>query len=270
WSATFQWDKAIISYFFPLTQLTYYLIPAFLLRRFGVLANTVMTTAFPLMSELAGLGEQEALKGAYRQCSQLALWMIVPGFALLFILAPQFLTLWLGAGFSIQVVLPLRLLLTAHFFHELGTMPMTASYGLGRPNSALALQTLQAALSVGSWFVLIPRLGITGAALGLLAAQALTAPFYALWVSRSLFSMGPLEYLKGILLRPLAAGAVFILFLWPLRDHAWAWTPLLALAAASTLLYYAAGFLLLDGEDRRSLRRLGTAFLSRVREGGAQ
>lgn len=253
-SAAFQWDKAIISYFFPLTQLTYYLIPTFLLRRFDVLAGTVMTTAFPLMSELSGLGEHEALRNAYRQCSQLAMWMVVPGFALLFILAPQFLTLWLGTGFSSQGVVPLRLLLSAYFFHQMGTMPMTASYGLGRPNSALALQTLQAVISVGSWFVLIPRLGITGAALGLLAGQALTAPPYALLVSRALFSMGPLEYLEGILLRPLAAGSVFALFLWPMRDRAATWTSLIALAASSALLYYAAGYLLLRGEDRRTLR----------------
>ena len=264
WSVTFQWDKAIIGYFFPLTQLAYYLIPSFLLRRFWMLANSVMTTAFPLMSELSGLGEQQTLRKAYRQCSQLALWLIVPGFALLFILAPQFLTLWLGGEFSSQGVWPLRLLLVAYLLHLLGTMPLTASCGLGKPSYALAWQSLQAALSLGSWFVLVPRYGITGAALGLLLAQALTAVPYALLVSRSLFAMGTAEYFGGVVLRPLAAGAVFALFLWPLRDRAWAWTPLIGLAAVSTALYYAVGFRLLGAEERVTLGKLWTALRSRA------
>lgn len=268
WSATFQWDKAIIGYFFPMTQLTYYLIPSFLLRRCAILANSVMTTAFPLMSELSGLGDHAALRKAYRQCSRLALWLIVPGFALIFALAPQFLTLWLGAEFASRGARPLRLLLGAYFLQQLGSMPLTAAYGLGRPSSALAWQTLQAAVSLGCWFFLIPRLGITGAALGLFAAQALTAPPYALLMSRALFSMGPAEYLEGILLRPLAAGTVLCLFLWPLRDRASAWTSLLSLSATSVFLYYAAGFLLLADEDRLTLGRLWAALRSRrLREG---
>ncbi|MEK7232573.1 MAG: oligosaccharide flippase family protein [Elusimicrobiota bacterium] len=259
WSVTFQWDKAIIGYFFPMTQLTYYLIPSFLLRRFWVLANSVTTTAFPLMSELSGLGDHATLRKAYRQCSQLTLWLIIPGFALLFVLAPRFLTLWLGPEFASQAARPLRLLSTAYFLHQLGNMPLTAAYGLGKPSSALAWQMLQATVSLGCWYILIPRLGITGAALGLLAAQALTAPPYALMVSRSLFSMGPAQYLEGILLRPLAAGAVLILFLWPLQDQAGTWTSLLGLTAASATLYYAAGFALLSAEDRLTLEKLWTA-----------
>ncbi|MBI5240649.1 MAG: hypothetical protein HY926_09265 [Elusimicrobia bacterium] len=270
WSASFQWDKAIIGYFFPLTQLTYYLIPSFLLRRFGILANSVMITAFPLLSELSGLGERGTLLRAYRQCSQLALWLIIPGFALLFVLAPQFLTLWLGGEFASRGAWPLRLLLSAYFLHLLGTMPLAASYGLGRPSSALAWQICQAAISVGAWFFLIPRLGITGAALGLLTAQALTAPPYALLVSRSLFSMGPAEYLGTIVLRPLAAGGVFVLFLWPLRGWAWAWPTLLTLAGISTVLYYAVGFRLLAAEERMTLAKLWAALRSRLPGDGAQ
>ena len=86
-------------------------------------------------------------------------------------------------------------------------------------------------------------------------------------VSRALFSMGPIEYLEGILLRPLAAGSVFILFLWPLRDRAGTWTALLALAATSALLYCAAGFLLLRGEDRLAIGRLWTTLRSGMMSG---
>jgi O-antigen/teichoic acid export membrane protein len=270
WSATFQWDKAIIGYFFPLAQLTYYLIPAFLLRRFFLLADSVIAAAFPLMSELSGLGDADALRRAYRQCSQLALWLVTPGFALLFVLAPQFLTLWLGAGFAEHAVAPLRLLLCAYLLHMLGTMPLAASYGMGRPSYVLAWQLLQAGLSVGAWSVLVPRLGITGAALGLLAAQALASPPYALLVSRKLFAMGPAQFLSEIVLRPLAAAGVFALVLWPLRAWAWTWPNLLALAGGSTALYYAVGFRLLGPEERLSLEKLRAALSLGPRGGGAQ
>ncbi len=143
-------------------------------------------------------------------------------------------------------------------------MPLTASYGLGRPSYALAWQSLQAVLSVGSWFILVPRFNIAGAALGLLTAQALTAPPYALFISRSLFAMDAAQYLEGIVLRPLAAGAALLLCLWPLRNLPEDWGGLLALGAAAAALYYAAGSLLLEEEERRTLKKLVEALRSRA------
>ena len=265
WSVVFQWDKAVIGYSLPLSELTYYLIPAFILQKFWILANSVTVTAFPVMSELSGLGEHDALRRVYRQCSGLVLWGIVPGFAFLFVLAPQFLTLWLGSDFSLHGTWPLRYLLIGYFLYLLSAMPVTASFGLGRPRYATASISAQAALCAVLWLVLVPRYGIDGAALGFLGAQFLTGLPYALFVSRSLFGMPPSEYLRGILLRPCAAGAVFALCLWPARRWAGDWLSLAALGAVSTLLYGAVGFRLLESAERETLAKLWAAARDRFR-----
>lgn len=262
WSVVFQWDKAIIGYFLPLSELTYYLIPAFILQKFWILANAVSITSFPLMSELSGLGEHDALRRVYKQCSGLVLWSIVPGFAFLFALAPQFLTLWLGSDFSLHGTWPLRYLLTGYFLYLLSAMPMAAAYGLDRPRYATASISLQAALCVGLWMILVPRYGIDGAALGFLGAQFLTGLPYVLFVSRTLFGIMPSEYLDGILLRPCAAGAVFALCLWPARSLVGDWLSLAVLGGVSMLLYGAAGLVLLEKAERETLAKL----LGAVRE----
>lgn len=263
WAVTFQWDKFLIGYFFPLAHLTHYLIPAFLMQKFWILPSSVMASAFPLISELSGRGERDSVRKLYRQVGQLILWLVVPGFSILFVVAPHFLTLWLGADFSDEGVWPLRFLLAGYLFHLLAAMPVTAAFGIGKPRHVLVWYSLQAVLCTCSWFLLIPRFGITGAALGFMLTQALTSLPFAWFVSWDFFRMGLPEYVGAVIWRPLAAGAVFAIFLWPLREYAWHWWSLISLVAVSTLLYYAVGYCLLGREERETLAYLWEAVRDR-------
>lgn len=256
WSVTFQWDKVFIAYFFPLAQLTYYLIPSFILQRFWIIPSSVSASVFPLISELAGRGETAALKKVYRQCGQLVLWLVLPGFVVLFTLAPQFLTLWMGPVFSEKGVWPLRLLLGGYFFYLLAIIPNVAAFGTGNPQWVVLWQSLQAALCCFFWYLWIPRFNIIGAALGFFLSQALTSMPYAWLISRFLFQMSFLEYWSKILWRPLASGGILLILLWPLRTYAWGWTTLIGLAASSLVVYYSLGYCFLDSEAKETSKRL--------------
>ncbi|MFH1724563.1 MAG: polysaccharide biosynthesis C-terminal domain-containing protein [Elusimicrobiota bacterium] len=269
WAVLFQWDKFVIGYFYPLSQLTYYLIPAFILQKFWVLPNSVLVTALPVISELSGTGDQSSLKKVHNQCSQLVLWLVLPGFIVLAVFAPHFLTLWLGSEFSVQGVWPLRFLLIGYFFYLLGSMPVTAAFGTGRPQYALACMATQAFVCVGFWVLLIPRYGIVGAALSFALAQILVNIPWVLFISARFFGMSPLEYLRKVLLRPLAAGVVLMALVWPLRSVAWRWPGLIALAAAAAAVYYLVGLRLLGREERDTLRHLLDAVLRRRSAQGA-
>lgn len=264
WSVTFQWDKAVIGARLPISELAYYMIPAMILQKLWVLPSSVMVSVFPMLSEMQGRGEEAALGRAFRQLSQLILWLVVPGFVFLVVLAPQVLSLWLRADFSEHGVWPLRLLALGYFFHMLGAMPTTASSGRGRPGFVLAWQAAQALLCAAGWALFIPRWGIAGAALSFALAQALPTVPYVLVVGRRLFGMSASEYATGVLARPLAAGAALLAALWPLRELATGWIPLTVMCGFASAAYYGVGLAILGEPERESLRRMRAAFAARL------
>ena len=261
WSVTFQGDKLFIGHMLPLKQLTYYIIPSAILQKFWLIPTAITSTAFPMLSELHGAGDREALKRFYRKCSHLVLWLVVPGCVMLMVLAPQFLTLWLGEEFSHFGTWPLRLLTMGYFIYFLGNVPNLASAGMDRIHYAVRAGVALALCCLLFWSFLIPRFGIVGAAWGFfLACASVYIPFLFL-INRDFFGMSWREYLEDVCLRPFSAGAVLLAAVWP--AHFWVsnWTSLLLLAGICTALYAGVGFLLLDQESHDSLQ----AVLSNLR-----
>lgn len=256
WAFTFQWDKVLIASLLPLDALTYYLIPSFLLQKFWFVPSSVSQTAFPLLSALSAGTDTSALRKVYRQCSQLVLWLVLPGFVLLFFLCPQFLTLWMGADFAARGAWPMRILIIGYLCHFMALMPTAAAMSTGRPAWVLIGQSLQAAISFGGWLFLIPRWGISGAAAGFLLGQAAVSLPFSWLVSRDLIGLPFGQYVLGVLARPFAAALVLSAVLSFLRWHAWSWLGLASVCAGAVLLYYGIGYRLLGGEDRDTLRRL--------------
>lgn len=266
WSATFQWDRLVLGSRLPLADLTYYLVPAMLLQKLSSLPSSIMLSLFPMISEMEGRGEADSLARVYLRGGQFVLWLVVPGFILLSLLAPQFLSLWLGGDFSAKGVWPLRMLAVGYFFNMLGAMPTTAASGRGRPAYTAGYQAAQAALCFVGWIVFIPRWGLAGAALSFALAQALSAVPFVWLVSRDLFGIGPAKYATDVLARPLAVGAGLLLALYPLRESATGWTSMVLLCALGTAAYAAAGFLFVAPGEREVLRRIWATATRRAGE----
>lgn len=264
WSATFQWDKFLIGAFLPISELTYYFIPAFILQKFWILPKSVSMTAFPLISELAGEGDEKSLQKVYNQCGQLVLWIVVPGFIVLALFAPQLLTLWLNPEFSDKATWPLRFLVLGYLFHFIAMMPSTAAYGTGKPEWDLYWLFSQALLCITAWFYLIPRYEIAGAALGFAVAQGLAGFGFILFGSSRILGMSFFNFFRGIVLRPLSAGALLLVCLWPIRHAAYGWVGLISLSAASAVFYYGAGYYLLKKEDKETLLYLLREFAKKI------
>lgn len=249
----FQFDKMFIATMLPIGQLSFYLVPAAIMQKIGMLPVTLGVVTLPMFSELEAQGDLAARRRVYRKCAQLVVWLMVPVFGILGVIAPQFLTLWLGQEFSFHGAWPMRLLLAGHFIHTLAMMPANASAGIGiiRYNTMANLSLLS--LCCLFWWLLIPRLGIVGAAWGFLLAEVLSFVPY-LWVVHSrLFGLSAGAYLRHVCLKPLLLGGSISVGLWLCRHAMYAWEPLLAFAAAAALLYYGVGYLLIDADVRENL-----------------
>lgn len=253
WSVTFQWDKLLVAYFCPLSQLAYYMVPSFLVQKLGLFPVAVGGVVFPFLAELNGRGEAAAARRLFAASNRLILVGTLPAFIFLCVFAPQLLTVWLGGDFSQHGVWPMRWLAAGWGFHMLTIIPSSSAYGLGSPRHSLYWGLSQAVVSVVVWALLVPRWGPSGAAAGFLVGQALTGIPYALLAARYWFDIHPGDYARQILLPPLAAGAALLGALWPVRHAGWGLLPLLALATASAALYYAAAWLLLPADDRQTV-----------------
>jgi len=256
WSAAFQWDRLFIGGLLPLNQLTYYIIPAAILQKLWLIPLAIGSAAFPMLSELHGSQDRDALKTFYRKCSQLVIWVVVPGFVMIMVLAPQFLSLWLGEEFSHYGTWPLRLLAMGYFIHFLAGMPGAASAGLDQFHYAVKASATLAVCCLLLWTILIPRLGIVGAAWGFFLASSLVYVPFLLIVNRDLFGMSWREYLEEVCMRPFAAGAGLTVVLWLIHGRLYTWSSFLFTGALCATVYFSLGVLLLDRDSYDSLKHI--------------
>lgn len=254
WTMIYQFDRLFVARGVSLSGLTLYSVPASLLQRLHIVPGTISTTAMPIMSEVRGPGNAEDLRRMYLKSVRLLLWVTLPPLTLLAVFMPQFLGLWLGGPFADAGVWPARVLTAAQVFFVLLAMPNTVINTQDKPWYMPALYWSQAAVSVACWLVLIPRLGILGAALGALAAQALPGCVYIVLVHRRFLSLPLGRFAAEGLLAPAASAALTLAVLLPFHDRAGTWTSLAAFAAGGLAVYYASTWLLMSGEDRDLLK----------------
>lgn len=256
WSVIFQWDKLFIGCMLPLSQLTYYMMPSAILQKFWIIPSTITTVAFPMLSELHGAKDAAGVRRFYRRCSQLVIWLVVPGFVMLMVLAPQFLTLWLGEEFSRYGTWPLRLLAMGNFFYFMGVMPGVAVGGLGRIQYGVKAGVALALMCLFLWTFLIPRLGIVGAAWGFFLASLLVNGVFILCANRDFFSMSGREYFEDVCLRPFLAGAVLLAVAWMIHFWLGSWTSFLLGGGLCAAVYIGLVLLLIDHDNYESLKEV--------------
>lgn len=255
WIIANQFDRLFIGNALSLKELTLYAVPAGLLMRLQTIPSTIATVVVPMISELAGPETEGGLARMYLKSVRAILWSALPPLLLLFSVMPQFLTLWLGPEFGLRGVWPARLLVVAHAAALLAHMPRSAACGRDMAHLVSAASWAQAAISIGAWFLLVPRLGILGVALGFLLGQALTIFFLLQSVHRRLLGLGFGRFFRESLAAPLASAALLLLIVFPLHHLAGSWTRLIALSAAGFSLFYGSAWFFMDEQDKALLKR---------------
>ena len=149
----------------------------------------------PLVSSSAGAGDVEMVRTILVDGTRLLMIVAAPVLGLLFFHAETIVTLWVGPELH-EVILPLRILLVAVFF---STLQLNAANVLGMAGGhrGVAWTMLgSAALNICLSLVLIPRMGLAGAAVSTLAAAFMLE--FAVMVKRACGRQG---VRKAVLLR---------------------------------------------------------------------
>jgi O-antigen/teichoic acid export membrane protein len=159
-------DRVFIGAFLTLAAVAYYSVPQEALTRVLVVPMSLTTTLFPAMSEQSVLSLEESRVGVMYYRSTKYLFMVMFPLVLIFLVcAPEIVNLWLGKEIAGHTVLIFRILAVGLLFNALAQIPTTALHAFGRPDITAKFHMLELPVMVILNLILIPWIGIVGAAI---------------------------------------------------------------------------------------------------------
>ena len=227
-------DTAILGATVPLTQIGAYNRAYTLYRRAGQIPVTLSRLYFPTLSALFHRGERDAMVRVYRLSTRYMTLLLLPVATWVAASAPAVLAVF-GPGFD-EGATALSILIFAVVLYGYQKTAGGLLAAADRPGVVSVVSVCTALLNVGLCLVLIPPLGLTGAALantgGWAFDVALLVAIAAREAQRPTWTMVD----PGFVLRLAGACAMLALAAVPLReaDAALLWQSLVALPALAT------------------------------------
>ena len=243
----FQADTFIISFMLTEADLGYYGASQTVLAGVLMIPAAIRMALYPLMARFGRL-DREKLHYLYHKASQYALMIGLPLAAGITVLAAPIILLLFGPEFA-PAIPALQISVWAIVFALINVPNARLMLVNGKQTPASWLRGLGTAASVGLNLLLIPRLGINGAAIARVLATALF--FFAIYVYvQRHFLRVPL---LPMVVRPAIATAVMSVVVWYLRDS------FLLIPIIAGIVVYGVLIILMGGvteEDRAYFRQL--------------
>jgi O-antigen/teichoic acid export membrane protein len=229
-------DRFILAYFLPLAAVTFYTLPYSLSEKLSMGITNVTSVVFPFTSELHAMSAHEKVQELYLRATKLLNIVMLPVTVLLVTIPGPILRYWIGPEYAKQGAVALSLLGMATFLNAVSAVPTVTSLGVGRAWMPACFAGASAVVNLAANFLLIPRLGINGAALGALLPQAIVVPFFVYVVTRTL-NLSPWRLISKAFLRPAACALVQFAVLFSLRGYISSRLSLVVVCLASALLF---------------------------------
>jgi len=257
-------DRLIIPIFLGPAQLSYYSLPGNVALKTSGVTNSLSPMLFPMASAMTGVGDTEKLKTVYVRAFRNLSLVAAALTTSIILFANKILFFWLGAdianhGTGILIILALTYYLVSLYI-PLNSMLL----GMGKVSFLIKQSVFMAALNIVLLLVLIPLMGIVGAAWAyLISVVPMIYAFY--WVEQGQFKItGKLKYyLKfyfKLFVTALAEAVIVELLILPLVHKVYY---LVVLGPVSVLpyfaLYYLFGFL--DQEDLATFKTFFAKFI---------
>lgn len=189
-------DRMFVGMFLSLSAVAYYTVPQEALTRLLIIPMSLTTTLFPALSEQSALSSGTSRAGPiYRRSLKYLVVALAPMVFLFLVFADDLLTLWLGAEFAGRCVTVFRILSCGFLFNALAQVPTTALHAFGRPDLTAKFHLAELPLTVILSVILIPWIGVEGAALAWSVRVAVDAGL--LWYAASSRAGGSLSPSRG-------------------------------------------------------------------------
>jgi O-antigen/teichoic acid export membrane protein len=255
-------DRMLIASFVSLAAVTLYTVPYEVMTRLRVIPSSLMSTLYPAFSERGLEGQQRNLHRLFERSVHYLLLLLLPGIIFLLVFGSDVLTLWMGQSFARQTVTVLEILALGVLANGVAFVPYNILQAVGRPDLTGKFHLLELPPYIALCLLIIPRWGITGAALASTLRLALDAGllFWAVgkYCKCSLMSLWT-RSLRATLILSLALAAELAL----IRLSVPALWVRLGAGAASLLIYFAiVWFVIIETREKPALNAVLRMFRS--------
>lgn len=260
----------LIAYFLPVRYVSYYAVPARLLdyAMEGIGRIGMITAPSAAALEVKGSPRRLLALGVYT--NRYCLTIYLPVTVLLWVYGFEFVSLWIRPDFARQSAHLFRILLIGATAMAGQFNSVSILFGLGAHKTYARSLFAEAVACVAGLALVIPRFGITGAAIVISALMFLNRGLVTAFLASRELKVSTLRYLSQIYCVPCAAAGVSMAALFWLKLH-WlpgrSWAELVAAAGIFAVLYgVLAFFFCLTRDHRAMLLEKAAAKLSRVRK----
>jgi O-antigen/teichoic acid export membrane protein len=236
--------EVVIGACLPVRSLAPYALAKRLAETAQSLAGQFASVLPPLTAELNAAGDTRRLRAVWLASSRLSIAMFAPIACALSVFAAPLLRTWAGPQFVAGA--PVLVLLALAFLFEISGWPAASVLQAEERYRPVAIASVCAGFAIlGLSIWLVPRMGITGAALAILIPTALESACFVVPFTLRVLGIRYREYLSAVVAPnaapAIAAGAVSLAIGKWLRPHS-----LLALGAAAAVcgIVYAAVYFL--------------------------
>ena len=248
WMINTRADMLLVGYFLMDKDVGIYAIAVAFSSVFQMIPGIISTVTYPMMSEYNSKGLHKANEILMNKTMKYVLiFSSIAGILIIF-LARDIIFWILGAEF-LPAVVPLTILVFIIIFY--GSLAATGSAfsAAGRPDIAFKVNLVMLVPNLGLDILLIPRLGIIGAAIGTATAM-LIGSILSIYLRYSILKVRLDVQLYPQVLIPIAAMiAIFFIFQ--------NWVNPYFLGGAMFVIYFVVAIkFLLGSEDRRELREI--------------
>lgn len=195
-------DAVLIAAFLPVTQVTAYNLGFKPASAISYLSGPFVSVLLPAASAMEALNEQGQLKRLLRVGTRLALVLTLPAMLWLLVFGRQVLELWVGPGHE-EALPVLYLFLGVFLVSAIQNPSAVILQGIGQVRLlALAVIAEYVANLVLS-IILLPRVGLVGAALGTLIPAFVVDVFLIPWLVCRALKISYGHFVFGTLMGPL-------------------------------------------------------------------
>ena len=160
----YQADIVLIGYFLTATDVGYYAVAVGLSKFFWIIPQSIQTIVYPSVSKYWAKNNHSALQTMIDKSMKYTACVLLPiGLGVGFF-ARDIITMIFGEGFG-YAVLPLLILITGTVIFGIVKAIGGSMTGAGRPDIGLKIVGISATTNIGLNVLLIPYLGIAGAAI---------------------------------------------------------------------------------------------------------
>ena len=231
-------DRLLIGLFLPISLVTYYVVAVKLAEVIRGIPMPVVGVLFPAVSDLKAKGEESTIKDVFLRGTKYVMSLSIPTAIFLFMFSKEILSSWMGPEFAEQSGHVLGIFVCGYFLNTLTFINTSVLFGLGLHRLMAVYSIFSATINILLDLVLIPRLGIGGAAIASFAAFLLTNPALVIHSTRILKI--DVSDLVRTLRKPFFSGVLVILLVYGLIRvfHPTGWAGLTLGAALVATVYY--------------------------------